>query len=43
MKAQYIGVDVAVKKMLDVDDPDMHKYIKREMATLRYFMGWFCS
>ena len=30
-----MGIEVAVKKMLDVDDEDMHKYITREMLTVR--------
>jgi len=34
-KAQYFGTDVAVKKLLDVDDTFMHKYIEREMAILK--------
>jgi len=31
----YFGTEVAIKQLLDVDDKDMHKYIEREMATLR--------
>mmetsp|Transcript_8420 Transcript_8420/g.23739 ORF Transcript_8420/g.23739 Transcript_8420/m.23739 type:complete len:931 (+) Transcript_8420:88-2880(+) len=34
-KATYFGTKVAVKQLLDVDDQDMHKYIVREMMTLR--------
>lgn len=34
-KANYFGTKVAVKQLLDVDDADMHKYITREMLTLR--------
>lgn len=34
-KASYFGTSVAVKQLLDVDDEDMHKYIIREMLTLR--------
>jgi hypothetical protein len=30
-----LGTTVAVKQLLDVDDEDMHKYIEREMLTLR--------
>ena len=32
----YFGTNVAVKQLLDVDDEDMHKYITREMLTLRF-------
>lgn len=34
-KGTYFGTEVAIKQLLDVDDKDMHKYIEREMATLR--------
>jgi len=34
-KGTYYGTEVAIKQLLDVDDKDMHKYIEREMATLR--------
>ena len=34
-KANYFGTKVAVKQLLDIDDADMHKYITREMLTLR--------
>jgi len=34
-KGSYFGIDVAIKQLLDVDDKDMHKYIEREMVTLR--------
>ena len=34
-KATWFGAEVAVKRLLDVDDKDMHKYIEREMAVLR--------
>jgi Protein tyrosine and serine/threonine kinase len=34
-KAMYFGTKVAVKQLLDIDDQDMHKYITREMLTLR--------
>jgi len=34
-KATYLGTQVAVKKLLDVDDEFMHKYIEREMGILR--------
>jgi len=34
-RGSYFGTDVAIKQLLDVDDKDMHKYIEREMATLR--------
>lgn len=34
-RGSYMGIEVAVKKMLDVDDEDMHKYITREMLTVR--------
>lgn len=33
-KATWFGAEVAVKRLLDVDDKDMHKYIEREMAVL---------
>lgn len=31
----YFGTEVAIKQLLDVDDKDMHKYIEREMTTLK--------
>eukprot|EP00013_Stygamoeba_regulata_P018838 CAMPEP_0177654604 /NCGR_PEP_ID=MMETSP0447-20121125/14432_1 /TAXON_ID=0 /ORGANISM="Stygamoeba regulata, Strain BSH-02190019" /LENGTH=351 /DNA_ID=CAMNT_0019158287 /DNA_START=217 /DNA_END=1272 /DNA_ORIENTATION=+ len=31
----YYGTDVAIKQLLDIGDKDMHKYIEREMQTLR--------
>jgi hypothetical protein len=31
----YLGTDVAIKKLLDVDDEFMHKYIEREMAVIK--------
>jgi len=34
-RGTYFGTEVAIKQLLDVDDKDMHKYIEREMATLR--------
>jgi len=34
-RGTYYGTEVAIKQLLDVDDKDMHKYIEREMATLR--------
>eukprot|EP01103_Thecamoeba_quadrilineata_P013212 TRINITY_DN359_c0_g1_i1.p1 TRINITY_DN359_c0_g1~~TRINITY_DN359_c0_g1_i1.p1 ORF type:complete len:339 (+),score=76.52 TRINITY_DN359_c0_g1_i1:99-1115(+) len=34
-KGVYFGTEVAIKQLLDVDDKEMHKYIEREMATLR--------
>ena len=34
-RGDYLGTTVAVKQLLDVDDEDMHKYIEREMLTLR--------
>jgi len=34
-KGTYLGTKVAVKQLLDVDDEDMHKYLEREMITLR--------
>eukprot|EP00211_Chloroparvula_japonica_P006074 CAMPEP_0119119940 /NCGR_PEP_ID=MMETSP1310-20130426/1206_1 /TAXON_ID=464262 /ORGANISM="Genus nov. species nov., Strain RCC2339" /LENGTH=349 /DNA_ID=CAMNT_0007109399 /DNA_START=151 /DNA_END=1200 /DNA_ORIENTATION=- len=34
-RGDYLGTPVAVKQLLDVDDEDMHKYIEREMLTLR--------
>eukprot|EP01104_Vermistella_antarctica_P021201 TRINITY_DN941_c0_g1_i2.p1 TRINITY_DN941_c0_g1~~TRINITY_DN941_c0_g1_i2.p1 ORF type:complete len:387 (-),score=111.37 TRINITY_DN941_c0_g1_i2:105-1265(-) len=34
-KGNYFGTTVAVKRLLDVDDEDMHKYIERETVTLR--------
>eukprot|EP00010_Vexillifera_abyssalis_P003698 CAMPEP_0201553242 /NCGR_PEP_ID=MMETSP0173_2-20130828/19526_1 /ASSEMBLY_ACC=CAM_ASM_000268 /TAXON_ID=218659 /ORGANISM="Vexillifera sp., Strain DIVA3 564/2" /LENGTH=927 /DNA_ID=CAMNT_0047963879 /DNA_START=36 /DNA_END=2819 /DNA_ORIENTATION=- len=34
-KSMYFGTEVAVKQLLDIDDEDMHKYITREMLTLR--------
>jgi LIM domain kinase 1 len=34
-KGTYFGTEVAIKQLLDVDDKDMHKYIEREMQTLR--------
>ena len=35
-RGTYLGTPVAVKKLLDVDDEFMHKYIEREMGILRY-------
>lgn len=35
-KGNFFGTEVAVKRLLDVDDEDMHKYIEREMMTLRF-------
>ena len=32
-RGSYMGIEVAVKKMLDVDDEDMHKYITREESN----------
>lgn len=34
-RGTYHGTEVAVKKLLDVEDEFMHKYIEREMAILR--------
>lgn len=34
-RGSYFGTEVAVKKLLDVDDEFMHKYIEREMAILK--------
>jgi len=34
-RGTYFGTEVAIKQLLDVDDKDMHKYIEREMSTLR--------
>lgn len=34
-RGTYLGTPVAVKKLLDVDDEFMHKYIEREMGILR--------
>jgi len=34
-KGAYFGTDVAIKQLLDIGDKDMHKYIEREMQTLR--------
>lgn len=34
-RGTYFGTEVAVKKLLDVDDEFMHKYIEREMAILK--------
>jgi len=34
-KGVYFGTEVALKQLLDVDDKEMHKYIEREMVTLR--------
>eukprot|EP01100_Stratorugosa_tubuloviscum_P001256 TRINITY_DN1278_c1_g3_i1.p1 TRINITY_DN1278_c1_g3~~TRINITY_DN1278_c1_g3_i1.p1 ORF type:complete len:386 (-),score=196.22 TRINITY_DN1278_c1_g3_i1:17-1174(-) len=34
-KGLYLGTEVAIKQLLDVDDRDMHKYIEREMSNLR--------
>lgn len=35
LRGTYHGTEVAVKKLLDVEDEFMHKYIEREMAILR--------
>ncbi len=35
LKGNYLGTEVAVKKLLDIDDEFMHKYIEREMAILK--------
>mmetsp|Transcript_23757 Transcript_23757/g.30261 ORF Transcript_23757/g.30261 Transcript_23757/m.30261 type:complete len:354 (-) Transcript_23757:76-1137(-) len=34
-KAKYFGTDVAVKKLLDIENKAMHKYIEREMSLLK--------
>lgn len=34
-KAKYFGTDVAVKKLLDIENKAMHKYIEREMSILK--------
>lgn len=35
LKASYFGTEVAVKKLFNVDDKMMQKYIQRELATLK--------
>lgn len=35
-KAQYLGTDVAVKKMFQPEDAWVRKLIKREIEALRY-------
>lgn len=35
LRGTYLGTEVAVKKLLDIDDEFMHKYIEREMAILK--------
>merc|ERR1712137_777525 len=34
-RAQYFGTDVAVKRLLDLENKAMHKYIEREMCLLK--------
>lgn len=42
-RGTYFGTEVAVKKLLDIDDEFMHKYIEREMAILKYLCFPFIS
>jgi serine/threonine protein kinase len=37
-RGTYFGTEVAVKKLLDIEDEFMHKYIEREMAILKYVL-----
>jgi len=34
-RAKYVGTDVAVKKLLNIENKAMHKYIEREMSILK--------
>lgn len=34
-RASYFGTEVAVKKLLDIENKAMHKYIEREMCLLK--------
>lgn len=35
-KGNYLGVDVAIKKIEKADDPEYLKYIDREVSMLQY-------
>ena len=38
-KASYFGTDVAVKKLLHLENRAMHKYIERELCLLKYWIS----